>query len=400
MDHLNGTLMRYPWGTTDAIPALLGIPADGGPIAEYWLGAHPLSPSHLGDIALNDLLRSDPDRLGEASVSTFGPTLPFLMKVLSARHALSLQAHPSREQAEAGYLAEEERGIARTASERTYRDDWPKPEIMIALSEFHTLLGFRDPRVTLRLFSKLGAGPDLERLLTPLDARGGVAAMQEVFLDVLSISEDRHSIVSDVLRAAHDHAADSGDIGDFARTAIELEADFGEDSGIIAALLMNRVVLAPGEAVYVPTGSMHAHLHGTGIEVMGSSDNVLRGGLTRKHIAVDELVSVVDFAWMTPFILGGTETAPGVVSYPTECREFDVWRLDVAPDNPVTLPADGSARIALVTEGQAAFHRGGTHLGGSRGASLFFAAHDTEIEVRGDAQVFVSAPGLIRVGSR
>ncbi|MFV0451589.1 MAG: mannose-6-phosphate isomerase, class I [Propioniciclava sp.] len=399
MDHLNGTLMRYPWGTTDAIPTLLGMPADGGPVAEYWLGAHPLSPSHVGETSLNKAIAADPGRLGPEAVSAFGPTLPFLMKVLSARHALSLQAHPSRTQAREGFEAEEERGISRTASERTYRDDWPKPEILIALSEFDTLLGFRDPKVTSRLFHGLGVGADVQRLVAPLDARGGVAALQEVFLDVLSIGDDRRAMVTDVLRAASQHQDSDGAVGELARTAVEIEADFGADPGVIAAMLMNRVTLGPGEGVYVPTGVMHAHLRGTGVEVMASSDNVLRGGLTNKHIAVDELVRVVDFAWITPFILKGIETVPGLFSYPTECQEFDVWRLEVDPDGSVDLPADGSARIALVTEGQAVFRRGGSHLTCSRGESLFFDAADAGVEVEGDAQVFVSAPGQRRPGA-
>lgn len=396
MDHLNGTLMRYPWGTTDAIPNLLGLPSDGRPVAEYWLGAHPLSPSHLGDTALNEAITSEPAHLGPSSVTMFGATLPFLMKVLSARHALSLQAHPSREQAVEGFAAEEERGIPRTAADRTYRDDWPKPELIIALSDFDTLLGFRDPRVTLRLFQNLGVGADVQRLLAPLDARGGVAALQEVFLDVLSIDDGRLGCVTDVLDAARNHLDSPGDVGTLARTAVELEADFGEDPGILAALLMNRVSLTPGQAVYIPTGVMHAHLRGTGVEVMGSSDNVLRGGLTSKHIAVDELVSVVDFAWTTPLILAGTEVAPGTYNYPTECREFDVWRLEVSPGRPVRLPCDGCPRIALVTEGQVTVHRGGTKLAANRGESFFFSAGDADIELRGDAQVFVSAPGLTR----
>lgn len=147
--------------------SLLGFEADGEPVAEFWLGAHPLSPSTLNGTPLDAALEADPGQLGAKSGNEFGHLLPFLMKVLSARHALSLQAHPSREQAVEGYAEEENRGIARDAAERVYRDDWPKPEILVALEEFHTLYGFRSPRITWQLFNQLGVNDDVRRLLAP-----------------------------------------------------------------------------------------------------------------------------------------------------------------------------------------------------------------------------------------
>lgn len=394
MEQLQGTLARYAWGTHDAIPSLLGFEADGEPVAEFWLGAHPLSPSTLNGTPLDAALEADPGQLGAKSGNEFGHLLPFLMKVLSARHALSLQAHPSREQAVEGYAEEENRGIARDAAERVYRDDWPKPEILVALEEFHTLYGFRSPRITWQLFNQLGVNDDVRRLLAPLNARGGEAALQEVFLDILAIEGERLALVHDVVRAAREHASDPDDVGNLARTALEIDATFPADPGIIAGMLMNHVALAPGEAVYVPAGCMHAHLRGTGIEVMASSDNVLRGGLTGKHIAVDELVRVVDFGWTDPEILTGTEVSPGAFDYPTACPEFDVWRLQLTPDAPVALPGDGFARIALVTEGAASFGAGDDTLKLTRGEAAFLTAQDVGIEVRGDGQVFLALPGL------
>lgn len=394
MEQLQGTLARYAWGTHDAIPSLLGFEADGEPVAEFWLGAHPLSPSRVGGVALDAALEADPAQLGERSGDEFGSLLPFLMKVLSARHALSLQAHPSREQAVEGFAEEENRGIARDAAERVYRDDWPKPEILVALDEFHTLYGFRSPRITWQLFNQLGVNDDVLKLLAPLNARGGEAALQEVFLDILAIEGNRLALVHDVLRAARAHEHDPGDAGCLARTALEIDATFPADPGIIAAMLMNHVILRPGEAVYVPAGCMHAHLRGTGIEVMASSDNVLRGGLTRKHIAVDELVRVVDFGWTDPEIITGTEVSAGAFDYPTGCPEFDLWRLELTPGVPVAVPRDGFARIALVTEGAASFRAGGDTLQLDRGQALFLTAHDVGVEARGAGQVFLAGPGL------
>lgn len=394
MDYLRGTVMHYPWGTHDAIADLVGIENDGRPLAEWWLGAHPLSPSPIGDSTLDAVVTADPRLLGDATVESFGPRLPFLMKILSARHALSLQAHPSREQAEEGFAAEEALGIPRDAPERTYRDDWPKPELLVALDDFHSLLGFRNPFTTWGLFHDLGVQPETLQLFAPLHARGGEAALQEVFLEVLAIDDSRRGAVDDVLSAARAKADAAGAVGEFARTALEIDEVFPGDPGILAALLMNRIVLREGEAVYVPAGTMHAHLRGTGVEVMASSDNVLRGGLTTKHIAVDELVRVVDFRWRDQEVLTGEAVAPGVLAYPTHCDEFDVWRLDPVDGTDIVVPADGHARIALVTRGSGTFTSTADTIPVERGQSVFLAATDAGVVLRGDAQVFLAAPGL------
>ena len=291
MEHLRGTLIHYPWGTFDTIHELLGTEPDGRPVAEFWLGAHTLAPSSLADATLDQALAQRPELLGARSVDEFGPYLPYLMKVLSARHPLSLQAHPSRALAEEGFAAEEAAGVPLTAPQRVYKDDWPKPEILVALEEFHALCGFRDPSITIALFEALEVGPSIERVIGPLRSRGGEAGLQEVFLQLLAMKEQQVDIVDAVLAAAVERRDEPGELGDFARTALELDDVFPRDPGILAALLLNRVTLQPGQGLYTPAGVMHAHLRGTGVEVMASSDNVIRGGLTTKHIAVDELVT-------------------------------------------------------------------------------------------------------------
>lgn len=393
MQKLHGQVARYQWGTTDAISELLGIPTDGTPIAELWLGAHPSAPSSLGRRPLDEALSDDPSLLGSAA-ERFGGRLPYLMKVLSARHALSLQAHPSREQAEEGFAAEESRGVPRRSPVRVYIDDWPKPEIMVALSEFHTLAGFRNPLHTAELFEALGVADIAAPVLGPLSQRQGEAALQEVFLDILTLTGERRWMVDEVLAAAVRHRDDPDAVGEFARTALQLDEAFPGDPGILAALLLNRVVLEPGEALFVQAGLMHSHLSGTGIEVMANSDNVVRGALTDKHIAIDELVRIVDFTAGVPEVLQSVESAPGVWVYPTQAREFDVWRLEVTPDTPVLLPARGEPRIALLTRGSARFRAGGRVLDLEQGDSVFVAADDPEVEVSGDAQVFLSGPGM------
>lgn len=393
MREIHGHVMRYPWGTHDAIPSLVGLPNEDGPVAEWWLGAHPLGPARAGEVPLDAAIADDPALLGEACLTAFGPELPFLMKLLSARHALSVQAHPSREQAEEGFAREESDGVPMTSALRTYKDDWPKPEIMIALDEFHTLAGFRAPAESYKLFEGLGVLDAVQGVMGPLIARPGVAGLQEVFLDVLSLDGDRRAVVDEVLAAAVTHRDDEGPVGDFARTALELDHAFPADPGILAALLMNRVVLAPGEALFVPAGMLHSHLRGTGIEVMANSDNVIRGGLTDKHVAVDELVRIVDFAPHVPEVLRPREVTSGVRLYATDCPEFDVWLLE--PDGTqVDLPGHGMPRIALVTAGTATFSDADGSLDLARGHAVFVPATNAPVTVGGHGQVFVSSPGL------
>jgi mannose-6-phosphate isomerase len=394
MQLLHGTVQHYAWGTTDAIPELMGVKGDGRPFAEYWLGAHPLSPSELGGETLDVVVREHPELIGEPSRDAFGDQLPYLMKVLSARHALSLQVHPSRDQAEEGYARENAAGLATDAPERTYRDDWPKPELLIALDEFHTLSGFRDPRRTAALFGGLGVADALASVIGPLTERKGPAALAEVFLDVLSLDGERARLSEQVCAAAMRHKDAPGELGEFARTVLELDEVFTADPGILAALLMNRVVLQPGEAIFVPAGHMHAHLRGTGIEVMANSDNVIRGGLTSKHVDVGELVRVVDFSPAEPEVLRPAPVAAGVDHYPTPCPEFDVWRVQADPTAPGDLPGAGSARILLVVSGTAELGVDGQQLALGKGESAFLSAADEHVTMLGDATAFVAASGV------
>ncbi len=395
MEPLSGTLQRYTWGTLDAIPTLLGIEADARPYAEYWLGAHESSPSTVGGESLLDRIAAGPSVLGDRPRKEFGEQLPYLMKVLSARHALSLQAHPSRAQAEEGWARENRAGVALDAPERTYKDAWPKPEIMISLDEFHSLSGFRDPHRSAELFQALGIAQQLGSVIGPLTERKGPAALAEVFLDILSLADTRRHLVDEVVAAAVHHRDDEGELGDFARTALELDAVFPGDPGIVAALLMNRIVLQPGEAIFVPAGMMHAHLRGTGIEVMANSDNVIRGGLTAKHIDVPELIQVVQFSPTTPEILAGHETRPGVWKYETPCSEFEAWRLELDDDlGTIRVPGGGAARILLVVEGQCTLTNGEGTLPLAKGESAFLSGDDPDVSITGSGRVFGASSGI------
>lgn len=349
----------------------------------------PKAPSRLPDgTPLDTLLSEHPEQIGSAVTTRFGERLPFLVKILSARQALSLQAHPSRAQAIEGYAREDADGIALDAPDRNYRDDWPKPEAMIALTEFHGLCGFRDPAETQALFRRLGI-PAIDDLVQPLTDLDGIA---RVFLEVLALAEFAGDLIEAVVNAAREHADEDSDFGRFCLTAVELDADYPGDAGIIAALLLNRIRLEPGDAFFMPAGNMHAYLRGTGIEIMSNSDNVLRGGLTPKHIDVDELAQVLDFAPGFPGLITPVEVSPGVRHYPTEAPEFAVFDVRDAADQP--LPAEESARILLVTEGRFELtDAAGETLTVDRGQSAFLAAGE-RVRVTGSGWAFLASAGV------
>lgn len=376
---------------------ILNIAPNDRPFAEYWLGTHPLGDASIlnesgtpGDARLSATLAERPSMLGEATVDTFGGKLPYLMKLLSAASPLSLQAHPSRTQAEQGYARESLRGIPLTSPERSFKDDWPKPEAVIALTPFEGLLGFRDPIATAELFEGLGLGENLASVIGPLRDRASTPALQEVFLDVLSLGERRH-LVDELLGAAVRHLDAAGDLGVFARTAVELDEHFPGDPSILAALLLNRFTLQPGQALTLQAGVMHAYLRGTAVEVMANSDNVVRGGLTKKHIDVDALLLLVRFE------PSGVETllpegSDGVYCYPTSVPEFEVWLVQPTSGDTVDLPRSDAGRICLVTSGSFTLRDDHGSVELLRGQSVFVGA-DEHVDVVGDGSLYMATSG-------
>ena len=389
MQHLHATLQHYAWGSTEAIPRILGLPVTGEPVAEAWYGAHTSAPSRLGDAGLDAFIGEHPEVLGEASRAAYGDRLPFLLKILAAAAPLSLQAHPTRSQAEEGFARENAAGIPLGDPLRTYKDDWPKPEMVLALTEYTALCGFRDPDQTRLLFDGLGVVHLLGDLIGPLFSRRGGAALAEVFLDVLR-SGDRPEYVLEITAAAERHVHDGGPIGDFAATALHLVKHYPGDPGVIGGLLMNKVVLQPGQAVHLGAGNLHCYLQGTGIEIMANSDNVVRGGLTSKHIDIDELVRVVSFDPAPPDLIVPVDRAPGLVEYPSGEPEFRLWRFELDPDAELELPAAGAARVVLVLEGAVT---DGTGLALDAGTAAFAAAGES-VRLRGQGWGVVAAAGV------
>ena len=287
----------YAWGSTTAISSLLGTPVSGGPEAELWLGTHPGSPARL--VTPVDGASTLPEWLAMHGA----PSLPFLLKVLAASAPLSLQAHPTAEQARAGFERENAAGVPIDAPHRNYRDPFPKPEVIYALSErFTALCGFREPADAAA--AVLALGDDM--LLRAFADRIASYPLEATFEWLITRGDGVDVLVKAVSALAQDAQ------GEAAATVRLLAAAYPGDPGIAISLLLNTVTLARGEALYLPAGNVHAYLEGLGIELMTASDNVLRGGLTPKHVDVPELLSVLDFTpqpvpYLRPAAVAGRE---------------------------------------------------------------------------------------------
>jgi mannose-6-phosphate isomerase len=408
VDLLHNAVRPYAWGSRTAIAELLGkqVPAPH-PEAELWMGAHPGDPSKVVGVdgverSLLDVLAADPrGQLGSECADRWEGRLPFLLKVLAAEEALSLQAHPSAAQAAEGFAAEEAAGVPRDASTRNYRDPSAKPELICALTEFHALAGFRDPHRTVELLRSLDA-PDLGIYTDLLAAQPDSNGLRALFTTWITLPQPTlDGLLPNVLDACVLHVKEHGEFDLECRTILELGEAYPGDAGVLAALLLNLVVLQPGEALYLPAGNLHAYLSGAGVELMANSDNVLRGGLTSKHVDVPELLRVLDFRAGQPPVLHGTE-ADGWIRYDTDVAEFLLRRLDAGgldtdgPDVQVAVP-DSGPRILLCTGGSARVHAGSAEHLLTRGQALWLGASDTGVTVapqQPGTQLFLACDGL------
>ena len=310
MDRLRGVVKDYDWGDDRALADLLGHAPPGRPEAEYWLGTHPGGPAVLigadgGERSLDVVVGRDPEAtLGPAVRARFGD-LPFLLKVLAAARPLSIQAHPDLERARAGFAEEEERGIDRAAPGRNYRDPNHKPELICALTRFEAKCGFRpladSRRLVGLLADELGDGR-LDRLAGWLDGDGPAEqVLRATVARLLRLPPPDAADLAAAVAAAAARAARSpgsallADHGPEVAWTARIAEAFPGDVGVVVAWLLNHVVLAPGEALFLAAGNLHSYLSGVGVELMANSDNVLRGGLTSKHVDVEELLRVVDW---------------------------------------------------------------------------------------------------------
>jgi mannose-6-phosphate isomerase len=368
---LTSAVRHYPWGSRTVIPELLGesSPADQ-PHAELWMGAHPDDPSVLSNgTPLDKAIADEPEALlGPAVVDRFGPRLPFLMKVLAADTPLSLQAHPSPAQARAGFAAEERAGIPRDDPTRTFKDPWHKPELLLALTTFEALCGFRPVEESLHCLAKLQV-PELKPTIAAL-ARGGLRA---AIPQLLALSGRRrtalvHAVAGTAARFVA--AADPEYINTY-RWAAALAETYPGDPGVVISLMCNHLKLAPGEAVYLPAGNLHAYLSGAGVEVMASSDNVLRGGLTTKHVDLAALIEVLDFTDAKVPVLRPV-LGPAGLRYRVPVEDFELTRCELDAGSG-WLTARGP-QVLFCTEGRAVLASADGNLVLQRGGSAFVPA--------------------------
>ncbi|MEV7816511.1 mannose-6-phosphate isomerase, class I [Streptomyces flaveolus] len=364
MDRLDNTIRPYAWGSPTAIPHLLGVEPTGEPQAEMWMGAHPGAPSRTERGTLVEVIKADPDReLGARAVARFGPQLPFLLKILAAGAPLSLQVHPDLEQAREGYADEERRGIPVDAPYRNYKDANHKPELICALTEFDGLCGFRDPVGAADLLDGLGVD-SLKPYVDLLHAHPEDAALREVLTAILSADP------AEMARTVAEATAACTRLGGAYAPYADIAHHYPGDPGVIAAMLLNHVRLQPGEALFLGAGIPHAYLSGLGVEIMANSDNVLRCGLTPKHVDVPELLRIVRFEPSDPGVLRPEASPEGEEVYETPIDEFRLSRY--------VLPEGGAAHDLTRDTPQILLCTAGTVRAG-------------ELELRAGQSVFVPA---------
>ncbi len=396
MDRLANAVRPYAWGSTTAIPALLGEEPTGQPQAELWLGAHPGAPSEVdrgqGPRSLAEVIAADPaGELGAEAVERFGPQLPFLLKVLAAEIPLSLQVHPDLAQARAGFAAEEAAGVPVEDGRRNYKDVNHKPELICALDRFEGLCGFREPIATAELMEGLDL-PGLAPLADLLRTKPTGQALRETLATVLTTDPAVVAVIVEELAQALEAALaaepDSPLAPAWAGYAYAAKLYPG-DAGVLAALLLNHVRLEPGEALYLGAGVPHAYLRGTGVEIMASSDNVLRCGLTPKHLDVPELLRVVRFEAGDPGVLRPRAAADGEQLYPVPIDEFRLSRFELRADGPQPRMDGRAAQILLCTEGRVELTGAdGQRLTLTRGQSGYLPATGADTRLTGDGLLF------------
>ncbi|MEY4533467.1 MAG: hypothetical protein RI926_1236 [Actinomycetota bacterium] len=385
MIRVENTPRDYAWGSLTDIAELRGTTPSGKPEAELWLGTHPSSPTQIVD----STEAAGATTIAEYLTSRGEQPLPYLLKVLAAAHPLSIQAHPSPEQAREGYARENAAGIALDAPDRNYRDDAHKPELIYALSDtFEALCGFRELEQTLAELESLAEAnaqacsptSALADFTHQLSTRGEGAIRWA--LDWALTGENAAELVAEISIA-----------GKLVKDAllIELAEDYPGDPGIVVALLLNRVSLTKGQALYLPAGNMHAYIRGLGIELMAASDNVLRGGLTSKHVDVPELLSVVSDKVVPVPILKPTSAGTGIDLFVPDVPDFALAHVVVTPGM-----ADSEkislTRHAIVTStsGIVTIIGSESSIELSQGQNAFISAEEREISFAGEGELFIA----------
>ncbi|MFY1636121.1 mannose-6-phosphate isomerase, class I [Solwaraspora sp. WMMB335] len=402
MELLTSQIRDYAWGSRTVIAQLQGrrSPADG-PEAELWLGAHPGAPSTVqrdgAPVSLADLIRQDPRGwLGEQTAARFDHRLPYLMKILAAQTPLSLQAHPDAAQARERYAAQQAAdkaadpaGAGAGGVPRTYADPYHKPELLVAIGPFDALCGFRPADRSAAVLAELRIDA-LEPVVKGL--RTGTGGLRDAMETLLGWpAAQRAELVAAAVAAAEHLPAQYAADADLLR---RLAAHYPADPGVLVALLLNNVTLAPGEAIWMPAGNLHAYLCGAGVEIMAASDNVLRGGLTPKHVDIAELLRVLRFEVLDDPVVRPEPVAEGIVTWPVPAAEFVLHQVVLDGALPqVTLPAAGP-RLVLCLRGGISVDDGAGAVAVAPGRAAIGSARDTPLVLSGAGEAYVASVNL------
>lgn len=388
---LKNVVQPYAWGSTTAIPQLLGIPnATGAPQAELWMGAHPKAPSLVktrdGWLPLDALIRRCPDDLlGPRAAAAFDRVLPFLFKVLAAAAPLSIQAHPGRGHAREGFERENRRGLAIGAPERNYRDPHHKPECVCALTSFWALYGFRSPATILELLRMI-CPRELKAEIAAFAEKCNAAGLKQLFGRLLTLDPEkrRKTVAEAVSGAAKRYDEALGWIPVLAR-------HYPEDVGALAPALLNVLRLEPGQALFLPEGILHSYLEGTAIEIMANSDNVVRGGLTPKHVDLPEFFKVVTFDSHDVQLVRTENRDTTETFYLTPAAEFALSVIHLNAGDSYCSRTERNVEILLCINGKAAVQEtvpGGRTLEIGRGASALVPAAAPAYRLTGTATLY------------
>lgn len=353
--------MHYAWGGYDFIPSWMGISNEGKkPFAEYWMGAHPLADSEIQSdgqsYPLSRLIQDNPAAvIGTATLDRFGE-LPYLFKVQDVKDMLSIQVHPSKAEAEKGFEAEEAAGIPRNAPHRNYKDRNHKPEVLVALSEFWLLHGFKQPDL---LRSTLASAPEFAALIPLFEQEGYKGLYRHVMeMPQQTINTLLLPLVQREIARKEQHLLSRADPGWWVARLFEGTAAVSDiDRGVFSIYFFNIVQVQPGQAVFQGAGIPHAYLEGQTMELMANSDNVLRGGLTPKHVDIPELLKHTTFTGITPDIIRGNQVQPGETIYPCPVPDFGISRISLQPGG--TIPGMAhSLEIIVVMDGDLCISNG------------------------------------------
>lgn len=379
MRKISPALQAYDWGSHSFIQDFLGIQQDGA-LAEAWYGAHPKAPSQVGEHNLLELIKQDPEYwLGKAQLS-----MPYLLKILAAKRALSIQVHPNKLQAESGFAEENLKGMALDDPKRNFRDDNHKPELMMALTEFYALCGFRKYTEIIDIFNSLG----LDLLFfsfADFAALPNAESFTKLYLETLQ-HPDPSSVIDHLLKLYI-----NGEYSNEIRWIKKLNTIYPGDPAIISPLLMNLVLLMPYEAIYLDAGIIHAYLEGSGIEIMASGDNVLRAGLTSKHIDIPKLCEIMTFEPFMPEIQEADLLSNALYGYHTAAKDFKLYYI-IADAHVQNLDIKG-IKIVLCSDGEITLVSDNSSLTLISGESAVIPAAYTCVQISGDGKAIIAAPG-------